>query len=80
MIQNNARSEDGKPIGWIAAEDNYSILVLSILFLEYRASKLHAKSFNGTQLYLEFSFAELNRQSAAALYFSKKGKRLFCLF
>ena len=59
VIHKSARSEDGEPIGYIATEDNDSIIVLSSHFREYRIPKSHAKSFDGSQLYLDFSFREL---------------------
>jgi hypothetical protein len=35
VIHKSARSEDGEPIGYIATEDNDSIIVLSSHFREY---------------------------------------------
>jgi hypothetical protein len=61
VIHKSAKSEDGEPIGYIAAEDNDSIIVLSSRFREYRIPKLHVKSFDGSQLYLDFPFQELDR-------------------
>jgi hypothetical protein len=61
VIHKSARSEDGVPIGYIAAEDNDSIIVLSSHFREYSIPKSHAKSFDGSQLYVDFPFQELER-------------------
>lgn len=59
VIHKSARTEDGEPIGYIAAEDKDSIIVLSSHFREYSISKSHVKSFDGSQLYLDFPFQEL---------------------
>jgi hypothetical protein len=59
VIHKSARTEDGAPIGYIAAEDTDSIIVLSRHFREYCIPKSHVKSLDGSQLYLDFLLQDL---------------------
>jgi hypothetical protein len=61
VIHKSARTEDGEPVGYIAAEDSSSIIVLSSGFREYVIPKSHVKAFDGSQVYLDFPPGELDR-------------------
>lgn len=60
MIHKGARTEDGEPIGYIAAEGGDSFIVLSSRFREYQIPKSHVKAFDGSQVYLDFPSGELD--------------------
>jgi hypothetical protein len=59
VIHKGARTKDGEPIGYIAAEDENSIIVLSSHFREYLIPKSHVNAFDGSQVYLDFPSSEL---------------------
>lgn len=59
VIHKSARTEDGLPVGYIAAEDLESIFVLASGFREYGIPKSHVKAFDGSQVYLDFPSHEL---------------------
>ncbi len=60
VIHKTARTNDGEPVGYIAAEDDGSIIVLASRFKEYTIPKSHVSAFDGSQVYLDFPFSELN--------------------
>lgn len=60
VIHKGARTEDGEPIGYIAAEGGDSFIVLSSRFREYQIPKSHVKAFDGSQVYLDFPSGELD--------------------
>ena len=59
VIHKGARTQDGEAVGYIAAEDKDSIIVLSSRFREYKIPKSHVKEFDGSQVYLDFPFSDL---------------------
>lgn len=59
VIHKTARTEGGEPVGYIAAEDDESIFILSSRFREYNIPKSHVKAFDGSQVYLDFPSGEL---------------------
>jgi hypothetical protein len=61
VIHKSARTEDGFPAGYIAAEAGDSIFVLSGGFREYGIPKSHVKAFDGSQVYLDFPSYELDK-------------------
>lgn len=60
VIHKSARTEDGVPVGYIAAEDSSSIIVLSSRFREYVIPKSHVKAFDGSQVHLDFPSSEVD--------------------
>jgi hypothetical protein len=60
VIHKSARTEDGEPVGYIAAEGDGSIIVLSSRFREYTIPKSHVKAFDGSQVHLDFPSSELD--------------------
>lgn len=64
VIHKNARTEDGEPVGYIVSEDSDSIIILSSGFREYRVPKIHVKTFDGSQVYLDLPFNELHQYYA----------------
>jgi hypothetical protein len=61
VIHKSARTEDGEPVGYIAAEGDGSIIVLSSRFREYVIPKSHVKAFDGSQVFLDLPTSELDR-------------------
>jgi hypothetical protein len=61
VIHKSARAEDGEPVGYIAAEGGDSIVVLAGHFREYQIPKSHVKAFDGSSVYLDFPFNELEQ-------------------
>ena len=61
VIHKSVRTEDGNPVGYIAAEGEGSIIVLSSGFRQYTIPKSNVKEFDGSQVYLDFPTSELNR-------------------
>lgn len=61
VIHKNARTEDGEPIGYIAAEGGDSFIVLASHFREYQIPKSHVRAFDGSQVHLDFPFRELEQ-------------------
>ena len=55
------RTKDGEPIGYIAAEDEEFIYVLSSRFREYRIPKSHVMTFDGSVVLLDLEFGEVGR-------------------
>ena len=60
VIHKGARTEDGNPVGYIAAEDEGSIIVLSSRFREYMIPKSHVRAFDGSTVQLDFPWSELD--------------------
>lgn len=58
VIHKSARTEDGQQVGYIAADDDESIIVLAGGFREYNIPKSHVKAFDGSQVYLDFPSIE----------------------
>jgi hypothetical protein len=61
VIYKGIRSSNGEPIGYIAAEDSDSIIVLSSHFNEYQIPKACVNAFDGSQVYLDLPFNELEQ-------------------
>lgn len=61
VIHKNARTEDGQPVGYIAADDAESIIILASGFREYNVPKSHVKAFNGSEVDLDFTWNELEQ-------------------
>lgn len=61
VIHKSARTEDGFPVGYIAADDRETIFVLAGGLREYGIPKSHVKAFDGSQVYLDFPSRELDR-------------------
>jgi hypothetical protein len=59
VIHKSARTEDGQPVGYIAADDDESIIILASSFKECNVPKSHVKAFDGSQVYLDFPSSEL---------------------
>ena len=65
VIHKSARTEDGQPVGYIAADDRESIIVLASGFREYNIPKSHVKAFDGSQVYLDFPSNDLEQYRIA---------------
>ncbi|HKZ62163.1 MAG TPA: hypothetical protein VJZ68_07100 [Nitrososphaera sp.] len=65
MIHKSARTEDGQQVGYIAADDDESIIILASEFREYNVPKSHVKAFNGSQVYLDFPSNKLEQYRIA---------------
>ena len=61
VIHKGVRTEDGEPVGYIAADDDESIIILASGFREYNIPKSHVKAFDGSQVYLDFPWRELEQ-------------------
>jgi hypothetical protein len=61
VIHKGARAKDGKPLGYIAAEDEESIYVLSSRFREYRIPKSRVMEFDGSTVLLDLHFGRVGR-------------------
>ena len=61
VIHKEARTKDGKPLGYIAAEDEECIYVLSSRFREYRIPKSRVIEFDGSIVLLDLQFVRLGR-------------------
>ena len=59
VVHKGARTRDGEPFGYIAAEDEKSIIVLSSHFREYLIPISHVSAFDGSQVHLDFPSSEL---------------------
>ena len=59
VIHKEARTKDGKPIGYIAAEDEEDIYVLSSRFREYRIPKSRVMEFDGSIVLLDMQFGKV---------------------
>lgn len=65
VIHKSARTEDGQQVGYIAADDDESIIILASEFREYNVPKSHVKAFNGSQVYLDFPSNKLEQYRIA---------------
>jgi hypothetical protein len=61
VIHKEARTRDGKPLGYIAAEDEDFIYVLSSRFREYRIPKSRVMEFDGAMVLLHLRFGDVGR-------------------
>lgn len=61
VIHKGVRTKDGEPLGYIAAEIEENIYVLSSRFREYRISKSHVMTFDGSEVLLNVEFGELGQ-------------------
>ena len=61
VIHKGARAKDGRPLGYIAAEDEESIYVLSSRFREYRIPKSLVMEFDGSTVLLDLHFGKVGR-------------------
>jgi hypothetical protein len=61
VIHKGARTKDGEPLGYIAAEDKEFIYVLSSRFREYIISKSHVMTFDGSVVLLDLEFGQVGR-------------------
>jgi hypothetical protein len=59
VIHKEARTKDGKPVGYIAAEDEEAIYVLSSRFREYRIPKSRVLEFDGSMVLLDLQFGKV---------------------
>ena len=71
VICKGTRTKDGEPIGYIAAEAENSIIVLSSHFREYLIRKSHVNAFEGSQVHLDFP-----SQRTGNTFFENKGATL----
>jgi hypothetical protein len=65
VIHKGARTKDGEPVGYIAADDEKSIYILSSRFREYRIPKRHVLAFDGSVLIIDLEFGEMSRYKIA---------------
>jgi len=65
VIHKSARTEEGQQVGYIAADDDESIIVLASGFREYSIPKSHVKGFDGSQADLDFPSNELEQYRIA---------------
>ena len=61
VIHKGVRTKDGKPLGYIAAEDEECIYVLSSKFREYRIPKSQVMEFDGSVVLLDLQFGKVGR-------------------
>jgi hypothetical protein len=61
VIHKNVKTKDGEPLGYIAADDKESIIVLSSRFREYRIPKSQVTGFDGSVVLLDLEFREAGR-------------------
>ncbi len=61
VIHKEARSRDGKPLGYIAAEDEESIYVLSSRHKEYMIPKSRVMEFDGSVVLIDMQFGKVGR-------------------
>jgi hypothetical protein len=61
VIHKGVRTKDGKPLGYIAAEDEECIYVLSSKFREYRIPKSQVREFDGSVVLLDLQFGKVGR-------------------
>ena len=61
VIHKGASTKDGKPLGYIAAEDEEAIYVLSSRFKEYRIPKSRVMEFDGSRVLLDLQFDKIGR-------------------
>lgn len=61
VIHKEARTKEGKPLGYIAAEDEECIYVLSSRFREYRIPKSRVIEFDGSVAVVDLQFVSVGR-------------------
>ena len=61
VIHKEARAKEGKPLGYIAAEDEECIYVLSSRFREYRIPKSRVMEFDGSVVVVDLQFGREGR-------------------
>jgi hypothetical protein len=61
VIHKGVRTKDGEPLGYIAAEDEEFIYVLSSRFREYMIPKSHAMTFDGSVVLVDLEVGEVGR-------------------
>ena len=61
VIHKGVSTKDGKPLGYIAAEDEECIYVLSSKFREYRIPKSQVREFDGSVVLLDLQFGKVGR-------------------
>ena len=59
IIHKGARTKEGRPLGYIAGDDEEFIYVLSSGSREYRIPKLHVVGFDGSVVLLDLQFEYL---------------------
>ena len=60
-IHKGVRTEDGNPLGYIAAEDEEFIFVLSSRSREYRIPKSRVTQFDGSTIIIDLKASELGQ-------------------
>jgi hypothetical protein len=61
VVHKGVRTKDGEPLGYIAAEIEENIYVLSSRFREYRIPKSHVMTFDGSTVVLNVEFREVGQ-------------------
>ncbi len=61
VIHKEARTKDGKPLGYIAAEDKECIYVLSSRHKEYMIPKSRVMEFDGSAVLIDIQFRKVGR-------------------
>jgi hypothetical protein len=61
VIHKEARTVDGKPLGYITVADEQAIYVLSSSFKEYRIPKSQVRGFKGSMVIITLEFREAAR-------------------
>ena len=61
VIHKGIRTKDGEPLGYIAAEDEECIYVLSSRFREYRIPKSRVIEFDGSVVLIDLQFEKIGR-------------------
>ncbi|HEX6280815.1 MAG TPA: hypothetical protein VFZ67_01170 [Nitrososphaera sp.] len=61
VIHKGVRTKDGEPIGYIAAEDEECIYVLSSRFRKYRIPKSRVMEFDESVVLLDLQFGKVGR-------------------
>jgi hypothetical protein len=61
VIHKEARTKEGKTLGYIAAEDEECIYVLSSRHKEYRIPKSHVMEFDGSIVLTDLRFGKVGR-------------------
>jgi hypothetical protein len=61
VTHKEARTKDGKPLGYIAAEDEECIYILSPRHKEYRIPKSLVMEFDGSVALIDMQFGKVGR-------------------
>lgn len=61
VIHKGVRTKDGEPLGYVAADDNDSMIVLSSRFREYRIPKSRVVKFDGSTVVIDLEFREMGQ-------------------